>query len=384
MKKLLTLLIIILPILFYFFGCASSNYNYGWEQVYAKNYTDAISIFKEQLSKDRTNYVSNYGIGVAYYFTNNIDEAIKYLEEANSIKLTNTEIKYYLGLCYEVKKDYKNAIRFYQYYNDKTLDGNYKSEMEKRLTYVIQLQYQEQAQKLIEEEKSIGSNLSDSTVAILSFENRSDNPDYDVLEKGFPTMFITDFSYVPKLKIVERLRMQSILDELKLSQTSLVESGTLQRVGKLLRAKNVIKGGFIISKDNQLRLDLALIGVENGKVNEQINNSGPIDNFYRIEKDMVLDIVGKMGIKVSEQIRQKILTIPTESFFEFLERIKTRDRFEKIAPPNAFMVLNGSFEMNLSNTRLNTLESSISEQPDDLRDEIHIQSLPNPPKPPQK
>jgi TolB-like protein len=321
---------------------------------------------------------------VAYYFTNNIDTAIKYLEEANSLKLTNTEIKYYLGLCYEVRKDYKSAIKYYQYYNDKSLDGKYKSDMEKRLAYVIQMQYQDQAKQLIEEEKSLTSNLSDSTVAILTFENRSGNSDYDPLEKGFPTMFITDFSYVPKLKIIERLRMQSILDELKLSQSSLVETNTLQRIGKLLRAKNIIKGGFLISSNNELRLDLALIGVETGKVNEQFDNSGPLDNFYRIEKDMVLNVVGKMGIKVSEQIRQKILTIPTESFFEFLERIKTRNRDEKTAPQNAFFVLNQSFELNLTSTRLNSLETTISDQRDDPRDEINIQSLPNPPKPPQK
>ena len=133
-----------------------------------------------------------------------------------------------------------------------------------------------------------------------------------------------------------------------------------------------------------MRLDLALINVETGQISEQINKSGQLDDFYRIEKDIVIDIVGRMGIKLTEQVRQKILTIPTESFFEFLERMKSLDRFEKNAPPNPTSVLQSAFELNLSSVRLNTLETGVSDQPDDPRDEIIIQSLPNPPKPPQK
>ncbi len=355
MKNHLTILFCSVFIFISFIGCSASSYNYGWEQIYSKNYPDAIVTFNKQLVKDRTDFSANFGLGIAYYFTNNLSEAIKYLEEANSLKLTNTEIKYYIGLCYEVKKEYRNAIKYYRYFNDKSLDGKFSSEMEKRLTYTIQLLYREDAKKIIDDEKSTGKNLSDSTFAILTFENRSDNSDFDALEKGFPTMFITDFSHVPKLKVVERLRMQSILDELKLNQEGLVESKTLQRIGYLLRAKNILKGGFIISKQNQLRLDLALIGIESGSVQEEINKSGSINDFYRIEKDLTLDMIGKMGIKLTEQVRQKILTIPTESFFEFLEKIKAIDRLEKSSPPAAASVLNEAFEMNLAYLRLNDI-----------------------------
>jgi len=366
-----------------FLSCSGSQYNYGWEQIYSKNYNDAIIIFREQLAKDRANYVSNFGLGVAYYFTNNLDESLRYLEEANSLKLTNTEVKYYIGLCYELKKDYRNAIKYYRYYNDKSLDGKYSPEMEKRLIAAIQLLYQQEAKNLIEDEKNIAKSLSDSTMAVLTFENRSNDSDYDALEKGFPAMFITDFSHVPKIKVVERLRMQSIIDELNLSKTELVESQTLQRVGHLLRAKNILKGGFIISSDDQMRLDLALISVESGKILAQLDKAGTVNDFYRIEKDLTLEMVDRMGIKISNEVRQKILTIPTESFFEFLEKIKMLDRLEKISPKHASAVLDESFELNLANIRLNSLETSISDQKDDPRDEIIIQSLPTPPKPPK-
>lgn len=382
-RRFLVYFTVILTAAVYFLGCSASQYNFGWEQIYAKNYDEAILVFNQQIAKDRASYPANFGLGVAYYFTNNLDKAIKYLETANSLKLTNTEVKYYIGLCYEVKKDYRNAIKYFRYYNDKTLDGKYSKEMENRLVFAIRALYNEEVIKLINEEKEITSKLSDSTVAILTFENRSSNEEFDPMEKGFPGMFITDFSHVPKLKIVERLRMQSILDELKLNQSALIDPGTLQRVGYLLRAKNIIKGGFLISNNTTLRLDLALISVESGRVMEQFEKTGVLDDFYRMEKDLTLEIIDKMGIKISNDIRQKILTIPTESFFEFLEKIKALDRLEKISPKQAPTVLNEAFDLNLSMIRLNSIESSISDQKDDPRDEIILRTLPAPPQPPK-
>jgi tetratricopeptide (TPR) repeat protein len=292
--------------LFLLVGCAPTQYDLGWEHIYGKNYNEAITIFEGQLAQDKNDYSTNCGLGVAHYFLGNIDNSIHYLEEANSLKPTNTEIKYYLGLCYEEKKDYRNAIKYYQYFNDKTLDGNYSKLMSKRLNNTIKLQYQTEVKDLIQHEKSIGGNLSDSTLAILIFENRTNNPDYAPLEIGFPSMFITDFALVPRLKVVERLRIQSILDELELGKKDIIDERTMQRVGRLLRAKTIIKGGFIIQSNDNIIIDLAVINVTTGKVDHSFNKFGNLDNFYRIEKDLVIEIVNKMGIVLTEDVRKKI------------------------------------------------------------------------------
>lgn len=382
MKKKSNIIKFILLILFLSPRCNSPNYNYGWEYIFSKRYNEAISVFTDQISKDKTNYSANYGLGVAYFFISKIDDAIKQLEYTNTLRLTNTEVKYYIGLCYEVKNDFRNAIKYYRYFNDKSLDGKYSSLMEERLLYCIKMLHKEEAKKIISEEKNIAKVLSDSTFAILTFENRSNISDFDVLEKGFPIMFITDFNHVPKLKIIERLRMEAILSELELSKTNLIDQNTIQRVGYLLRAKNILKGGFIINND-QLSLDLALIDVESGRVNDQLYKSGKLDDFYRIEKEMTLEVIDKLGIKISDQIRQKILTIPTESFFEFLQRIKSLDRLERFIPKSAYNIIDDDFEISLVYHRQNAIEASISDQKDDPRDEVMIQPLPNPPKPPK-
>jgi len=90
-----------------------------------------------------------------------------------------------------------------------------------------------------------------------------------------------------------------------------------------------------------------------------------------------------LGIKISDQIRQKILTIPTESFFEFFQRIKSLDRLERFIPKSAYNIIDDDFEISLVYHRQNAIEASISDQKDDPRDEVMIQPLPNPPKPPK-
>ena len=362
--------------LFFLVGCAPTQYNLGWHHIYDKSYNEAITIFESQLAQDRNNYSTNCGLGIAHYFLGNIDNAIHYLEEANSLQPTNTEIKYYLGLCYEEKEDYKNAIKYYQYYSDKSLDGSHSKLMEKRFKSTIKLQYQAEVKDLIQHEQSISANLSDSTLAVLTFENRTNNADYAPLEIGFPSMFITDFALVPRLKVVERLRIQSIFDELDLSKRDIIDEKTMQRVGRLLQAKTIVKGGFIIQSNDNLIIDLAVINVATGNVEHSFNKFGNLDNFYRIEKDLVIEIVNKMGIVLTEDVRQKILTIPTESFFEFLERIRTMIEEEKEIPLNPTMALDQALDISIS-----IISSEMHNQAgDDARGEINLPSLPKPPE----
>lgn len=380
MKKII--LVCFLIYLLFFIGCAPTQYNPGWEHIYDKNYDEAAAMFEDQLVKDRDSYSANYGLGVAHYFKGETNDAITYLEKANFLKPDNTEIKYYLGLCYEAKNDYRSAIKYYQYFSDKNLDGNYSKLMQTRLNNAIKLQYQSEVKDLIKNEQSIGNNLSDSTLAILTFENRTGNPDYDPLQTGFPSIFITDFALVPRLKVVERLRLQSILDELELSKRSIIDESTMQRVGKLLQAKTLIKGGFIVQSNDNLVIDVAVIDVATGNINHNLNKVGNLNNFYRIEKDLVLEIVDKMGIVLTEDVRQKILTIPTENFFEFMARIRAMLEEEGDNPPNPYEALQQAFDIGINIERLNTIDNEINNQAGDPRDEIKLHSLPSPPSTP--
>src|SRR5215470_3924272 len=84
-------------------------------------------------------------------------------------------------------------------------------------------------------------------VAVLSFDNNSfgkDRGDFDGLGKGIADLLINDMAVNPTMRIVERERIQSILQEQSLVQSKSIDPQTAVKLGKLLGASYMITGGF--------------------------------------------------------------------------------------------------------------------------------------------
>ena len=59
---------------------------------------------------------------------------------------------------------------------------------------------------------------SKRVVAVLYFDNNTGDSALDVLQKGFADMMVTDLSSVEQLQLVEREKLQAIIDEQKLQR----------------------------------------------------------------------------------------------------------------------------------------------------------------------
>src|SRR3954454_3156808 len=85
-------------------------------------------------------------------------------------------------------------------------------------------------------------------VAVLYFDNNSfgkDHGDYDGLGKGIADLLINDMASNASMRVVERDRIQSILQEQSLVQAKSIDPQTAVRLGKLLGAQYMITGGFM-------------------------------------------------------------------------------------------------------------------------------------------
>jgi len=97
-----------------------------------------------------------------------------------------------------------------------------------------------------------------ASIAVLDFNVTPliDPTTWAPLAKGLPQMMMTELSVNPNLRIVERDRLQAVLDELKLTQSALVDANTAQRVGKIIGAKYMLYGNTTVTPDKKLRFDL--------------------------------------------------------------------------------------------------------------------------------
>ena len=103
------------------------------------------------------------------------------------------------------------------------------------------------------------------TIAISYFDNSSGDAKYNALSKGIADMLITDLSKVKGVNIVEREKLEKLIQEIKLGQSKYFDPKTAQKLGKGLGAENIMTGSFYIL-DNTLRIDARLIDVESGSI----------------------------------------------------------------------------------------------------------------------
>ncbi|MCU0647009.1 MAG: hypothetical protein MUF00_03400 [Gemmatimonadaceae bacterium] len=126
-------------------------------------------------------------------------------------------------------------------------------------------------------------------VAVLYFDNGAlvRPADYAPLSKGMADMLITELSGNAKLRVVERDRLQAILDEMKLAESDKVDRSTAVRIGRLLNARHLLTGGYVVDpKEKQMRLDVRAIDVETSEIVFGETLSGDPGNVFGLVNDL--------------------------------------------------------------------------------------------------
>lgn len=143
------------------------------------------------------------------------------------------------------------------------------------------------------------------TIAVLYFNNGAIGKaaDYEALSKGIADLLITDLSANPNIRVVERDRLQQLLEEQDLSQTNRIDDATALRLGKVLGAHHIIKGGFVVDPKGRMRLDAHAVNVETTKVDHVETVSGKADD--------VLDLIAQLSTKLNDGLHLPELSAST-------------------------------------------------------------------------
>lgn len=120
------------------------------------------------------------------------------------------------------------------------------------------------------------------TLAVLDFHNSSifDKATYDPLEMGFAQLLIEQLSGATHLKVVERERIQWVLDEIAVQDRHSTESAV--RAGKILGAHVAVMGSFILQNGGDLWMGARLVKVESSEILVTESVKGSIDDFFSL------------------------------------------------------------------------------------------------------
>jgi len=168
------------------------------------------------------------------------------------------------------------------------------------------------------------------TLAILYFENASvaDHDDLQPLSKGLAAMLVTDLSGLTGLKVVERERIQYILDEIKMEQTEYFQPETAVRVGKMLGAHAFLMGSFTKLNKKQMRIDARLVKTETGELIKAEKVEGNPKDFAELQAELALKIAAGLDIVVKESEEKAIRAegrLPIEAVLAYTRGLNFED-----------------------------------------------------------
>lgn len=135
------------------------------------------------------------------------------------------------------------------------------------------------------------------TLAVLYMTNGAlvDNAAYAPLSKGMAEMLITELAQNGAVRLVERDRMQALLEEQNLQASDRVDKETAVKLGKVLGAKHMLMGSFVIDPKQNMRIDVRAVNTETSAIDYVETVSG--------KAEKLLDLVIQLGSKVNAGLK---------------------------------------------------------------------------------
>jgi len=135
------------------------------------------------------------------------------------------------------------------------------------------------------------------TVAVMYFTNGAlgNNADYAPLSKGLAEMLITELAANTNIRVVERDRLQALLEEQNLGGSGRVEKETAARIGKTLGALHMLMGSFVIDSKERMRMDIRAINTETSELEYAASVSG--------KADTMLELLVQLGSKLNTGLK---------------------------------------------------------------------------------
>ena len=233
--------------------------------------------------------------GVDQYKQGKHDQAQKNLEKAKTVFPENYAVPYYLGLIYLEQGKRTAAIAQWQQYVKMNPKSDNALRIRKNLTLLLLEEARESARLAVANEASlIQLSTDDDTVAISTFKNLG-SEDIKPLGKGMAAMLIYDLSLVPDLQVVERVKLQALVQEMKLGTSGLVTSETAPKVGKLLKAKHVTSGSLADLEKENLQIASAVMDTDQKANIGTQEAQGELKKFYELEKQIACQIIEDLG-----------------------------------------------------------------------------------------
>lgn len=283
-------------------------------------YAEEVARLQERIAERPSDATALRDLGAIYMRTQRPARAYDTLKKAFSRDPRDPKTLFYLGLASESVGKRNAALRIFKKYDEVPESSDYHRLMEGRYEWLVRQQAREDIRDMLARERQLADRgVSPRVVAVMPLRYQGGDSQYEPLGRGLAEMMMSDLANVRRLKVVERVRLQALIDELKLGQTDAVDASTAPRVGRLLGAGRLVGGSYNVTGDERLRMDVTLAELDGGlRFPDVDTQAGRLEELFRLQKQLVFRVVDVMGVDLTRQERASIEYVPTENLQSFL------------------------------------------------------------------
>ena len=224
----------------------------------------------------------------------------------------------YLGLTSEATGSFENAEGYYRAAGSLSKTPTQQRELDRRLAGLGRSRLQYEARQAIARESTISATAPEpGTIAVMPWAYIGSDESLRPLGYGVAQLVVTDLSKISSLKLVERERVQVLLDELELASGGHVDPRTAARAGRLLRAERVVQGLVRQTRDG-VRLEATILRTADGTAEATMSAGDKLERLFSVEKSVVLGLLQQFGVRLTPAERQAITERPTQDLQAFL------------------------------------------------------------------
>ena len=287
---------------------------------------EEIPALEAELTRSPGDVPTTVRLGAAYRADAQPDRARSLLETALAADPGNGGAVLFLGMTYEDLGELTRARELYESYLALGGPSTLRRQVRGRLPLLQRQELESAVRQAIAQEAQIASGgPQPRTVAVFPFQFVSQDTALEPLSRAMAEMLTTDLSQTDRLSVLERTRVQLLLDELALGESGLVDPLSVARGGRLLGAERLVQGS-IGGGPAQVQFDAAIVHPWTGVVTGgsagpsaegsgvvRLSESDAVQRLFDAEKRLALRIYEAIGVVLTPAERERVNRRPTEN-----------------------------------------------------------------------
>jgi TolB-like protein len=273
-----------------------------------------VPALEARVAADPANVEAAVHLGAAYRGAGRLDDAVRVLAGVRQRAPQNDDAVLLLGLVYEEHAQPARARELYRWYVSHGTSRRMRDELRGRLALLDRQAREAEVRAAVAQESRVSATPSaPNSVAVFPFLFGGGDESLRPLERALAEFMVTDLSQTGRLQVLERVRVQQMMDEIALAEQGRVDPATAARGGRLLRAASVVQGRFE-GTEQALSLEARVGRVTSSSTRptgDPVVRRGDVQRLFEMEKALALGVYQRLNVQLSPAERERVMRIPT-------------------------------------------------------------------------